>query len=52
MLMQEFKDPSNYTYGVGSMVLMGHLFAEIKNVMTILFFKTTSHMLYVLSTII
>ena len=23
-LLQEFKDPSNYTYAVGSMVLMGH----------------------------
>ena len=27
MLMQEFKDPSNYTYRVGSMDIMGHLFA-------------------------
>ena len=26
MLMKEFKDPSNYTYAVGSMVLMGQLF--------------------------
>ena len=30
MLLQEFKYPSNYTYAVGSMVLMGHLFTEIK----------------------
>ena len=30
MLMQEFKDPSNYTYGVGSMVIMGHFFAEVR----------------------
>ena len=29
-LMQEFKDPLNYTYGVGSMVLMGHFFAEVR----------------------
>ena len=29
-LMQEFKDPSNYTYGVGSMVLMGPFFAEVR----------------------
>ena len=28
-LMHEFKDPSNYTYGVCSMVLMGHLFEEV-----------------------
>ena len=30
MLLQEFKYPSNYRYAVGSMVLMGHLFTEIK----------------------
>ena len=30
MLMQEFKDTSNYTYDVGSMVLMGHLFVEVR----------------------
>ena len=30
MLMREFKDPSNYTYEVGSMVLMGHFFAEVR----------------------
>ena len=30
MLMQELKDPSNYTYGLGSMVLMGHLFVEVR----------------------
>jgi len=29
-LMQEFKDLSNYTYVVGSMVLMGNLFAEVR----------------------
>ena len=29
-LMQEFKDLSNYMYGVGSMVLMGHFFAEVR----------------------
>ena len=29
-LLQNFKDLSNYTYEVGSMVLMGHLFVEIK----------------------
>ena len=29
-LMQEFKDPSNYTYGVGSMVIMGHFFTEVR----------------------
>ena len=28
--MQEFKDLSNYTYGVGSMVLMGHFFVEVR----------------------
>ena len=28
--MQEFKDPSNYTYGVGSMVIMGHFFAKVR----------------------
>ena len=28
--MQEFKDPSNYTYAMDSMVLMGHLFEEVK----------------------
>ena len=30
MLMQEFKDPSNDTYGVGSMAIMGHLFVEVR----------------------
>ena len=29
-MIQEFKDPSNYTYGVGSMVIMGHFFAEVR----------------------
>ena len=29
-LMQEFKDLTNYTYAVGSMVLMGYFFAEVK----------------------
>ena len=28
--MQEFKDPSNYTYVVGSLVLIGHVFEEVK----------------------
>ena len=28
-LMQEFKDSSNYMYGVGSMVIMGHFFAKV-----------------------
>ena len=27
--MQEFKDLSNYTYGVGSIIIMGHLFLEL-----------------------
>ena len=30
MLMQEFKDSSNYMSGVGSMVLMGHFFVEVR----------------------
>ena len=30
MLMQEFKDSSNYMYEVGSIVLMGHFFAEVR----------------------
>ena len=30
MLLQEFKDPSNYMYAVGSMVLMGHFFAKVR----------------------
>ena len=29
-LMQEFKDPSNYTYGVGLMVIMGCFFVEVR----------------------
>ena len=49
--MQEFKDPSNYTYEVDLMVLMGHLFVE-GNVKTILFFNTMSQMLYVLNIVI
>ena len=28
--MQEFKDPSNYTYVVGWMVLMGNFFEDVK----------------------
>ena len=28
--MQEFKDLSNYTYGVGSMVIMGQFFAKVR----------------------
>ena len=29
-LLQEYNDPSNYTYPIGSMVLMGHFFEEVK----------------------
>ena len=29
-LMQDFKDPSNYSYGVGSMFIMGNLFVELR----------------------
>ena len=28
--MQEYNDPSNYTYAINSMVLMGHFFGELK----------------------
>ena len=27
--LQEYNDPSNYTYPIGSMVLMGHFFEEV-----------------------
>ena len=30
MLLQEYNDPSNYTYPIVSMVLMGHFFEEVK----------------------
>ena len=29
-LMQEYNDPSNYTYAIGSMPLTRHLFEEVK----------------------
>ena len=29
-LLQEYNDPSNYTYPISSMVLMGHFFEEVK----------------------
>ena len=28
--LQEYNDPSNYTYLIGSTVLMGHFFEEVK----------------------
>jgi len=51
-LMQEFKDPSNYTYGVGSMVIMGHFFAEVRKCKDHIIFKNRSKMLYVIITFI
>ena len=39
MLMQEFKYPSNYTYAMGSMVLMGYFFAEVRKCKEHIFFQ-------------